>query len=158
MWSTCNLPCNYLSSLLSECQRLLREMKEVETYLFQLGCPKADKWLTEEKFLKVISSYTQDLKNARSSVTEKILEHIYYTCHFNWKGILTQAFYLFSQLRENFERVRWILALYHPSTPLQNRHSQKPVQSQQGPLVFLLLLCQRSSRLLHFKGRKHNLK
>lgn len=117
MWSTCNLPCNYLSSLLSECQRLLREMKEVETYLFQLGCPKADKWLTEEKFLKVISSYTQDLKNARSSVTEKILEHIYYTCHFNWKGILTQAFYLFSQLRENFERVRWILALYHPSTP-----------------------------------------
>lgn len=88
-------------------------MKGAAFLSFQWGyflAAKTDKWLTGERFLKVISSYRQDLRKARSPVTEKILEHIYYTCHFNWKDILTQVFHLFfPQLQENSELDEFLL-------------------------------------------------
>lgn len=159
MWPTGNLPCNYLLSQLSECQRLLIEMKGAEFLWFRWGCllaAKTDKWLTRERFLKVISSHRQDLKKACSPVTEKIQEHIYYTCHFKWKDLLTQVFYLFSWLQENFARTRWILALY--TLPRQNKKVQVLLKAQTmpGSLAFPLLLWKRS--LLYFNCKKHHLK
>ena len=124
MYPTCNLACHYLLSPLSECQRLLIEMKGVEFLLLRRGCLPAfgiDKWLTGERFLKVISSYRRDLRKAQSPVTEQILVPIYYTCHFDWKDILTQVFYLFSRVQGNFERTRWILAVHQKDSEREGR-------------------------------------
>ena len=115
MYPTCNLPCHYLLSPLSECQRLLIEKKGVEFLLWRWGCLPAigiDEWLTGVRFLRVISSYRQDLRGAQSPVAEWVLVPVYYTCHLDWKDVLTQVFYLFSRVQGNFERTRWVLAVH----------------------------------------------
>lgn len=155
MYPTCNLACHYLLSPLSECQRLLIEMKGVEFLLLRWGCLPAfgiDKWLTGERFLKVISSYRQDLRKAQSPVTEQILVPIYYTCHFHWKDILTQVFYLFSRVQGNFERTRWILAVHQKDSEREERKEKsrgtstfKSTYSDAKASCFLLLLWKSSN-------------
>lgn len=168
MCPTYNVACHYLSSPLSECQRGLIERKGAEFFVFQRGCLLAaqiDKWGTGERFLKVISSSRQDLREAPSPVTGAGLGNVYYTCRFNWKEILAWVFCLFSRLQGNSERIRWILALHHPPKKENNKKKKttKKVEALKSiynasASCFSAFSLREEQWLLCFNRRKRNLK
>lgn len=131
-------------------------MKGVGFLWFPWGCllpAKTDKWLTGERFLKVISSYRQDLRKHVALSQEDFGTHLLHLS-FQLKGYLNSGVLpLLLAAREFWERDDFLLW----TTPTRKSTGMCESTFNAKAFTFLLLLGKRIGSVLPVSVRECNL-